>query len=42
MHQYYGNRDNDSNDYLAQSDDMDDFIRTVISACDYVKAKKRQ
>ena len=41
MHQYYGNRDNDSNDYLAQSDDMDDFIRTVISTCDYVKAKKR-
>ena len=23
MHQYYGNRDNDSNDFLAQSDDMD-------------------
>ena len=41
MHQYYGNRDNDSNDFLAQSDDMDDFIRTVISTCDYVKAKKR-
>ena len=41
MHQYYGNRDNDSNDYLAQSDDMDDFIRTIIATCDYVKAKKR-
>ena len=41
MHQYYGNRDDDSNDYLAQSDDMDDFIRTIISTCDYVKAKKR-
>ena len=41
MHQYYGNRDDDSNDYLAQSDDIDDFIRTVISTCDYVKAKKR-
>ena len=41
MHQYYGNRDNDSSDFLAQSDDMDDFIRTVIAACDYVKAKKR-
>ena len=24
QHQYYGNRDDDSNDYLAQSDDMDD------------------
>ena len=41
MHQYYGNRDNDSNDFLAQSDDMDDFIRTIIATCDYVKAKKR-
>lgn len=41
LHQYYGNRDNDSNDFLAQSDDMDKFIRTVIATCDYVKAKKR-
>ena len=41
MHQYYGNRDNDSLDFLAQSDDMDEFIRTVIATCDYVKAKKR-
>jgi len=41
LHQYYGNHDNDSNDFLAQSDDMDEFIRTVIATCDYVKAKKR-
>ena len=41
LHQYYGNRDNDSNDFLAQSDEMDEFIRTVIATCDYVKAKKR-
>lgn len=41
LHQYYGNTQNDSNDYLASSDDMDRFIRTVISTCDYVKAKKR-
>ena len=41
MHQYYGNRDNDSLDFLACSDDMDEFIRTVIATCDYVKAKKR-
>jgi len=41
LHQYYGNRDNDSNDYLAQSDEMSDFIRSVIATCDYVKAKKR-
>ena len=41
LHQYYGNKANDSNDFLAQSDDMDDFIRTVIATCDYVRAKKR-
>lgn len=41
LHQYYGNRENDSSDYLAQSDDMQRFISTVISTCDYVKAKKR-
>jgi len=41
MHQYYGNKNNDSNDYLAASDDMDAFIKTVISTCDYIKAKKR-
>lgn len=41
MHQYYGNRNNDTADFFALSDDMDQFIRSVISTCDYVKAKKR-
>jgi alpha-N-arabinofuranosidase len=41
LHQYYGNLDNDSTDYLALSNDMEDFIRTVIGTCDYVKGKKR-
>lgn len=41
LHQYYGNLNGDSNDYLAKSDDMDAFIHTVTSACDFVKAKKR-
>lgn len=41
LHQYYGNRDNDTPDYLANSMDMEHFIKTVISTCDYVKAKKR-
>lgn len=41
LHQYYGNRDDDTNDYLAKSNEMDEFIRTVIATCDYVKAKKR-
>ncbi|RKJ46484.1 alpha-N-arabinofuranosidase [bacterium 1XD8-76] len=41
LHQYYGNEKNDGADYLAQSDDMEEFIHTVLSVCDYVKAKKR-
>jgi len=41
LHQYYGNRNNDTADFLALSDEMDSFIKTVISTCDYVKAKKR-
>lgn len=41
LHQYYGNTMNDSSDYLAQSDDMEEFIHTVVSVCDFVKAKKR-
>ncbi|MDF2613914.1 MAG: alpha-N-arabinofuranosidase [Clostridia bacterium] len=41
LHQYYGNRDNNTANFLALSMDMDHFIKTVISTCDYVKAKKR-
>lgn len=41
LHQYYGNRDGDSADYLAQSLEMSRFIHTVTAVCDYVKAKKR-
>ncbi|OYD07168.1 arabinosylfuranosidase ArfA [Paludifilum halophilum] len=41
LHQYYGNRSDDTPSYLAKSLDMDQFIRSVIATCDYVKAKKR-
>lgn len=41
LHQYYGNRDNDTANYLANALDMDNFIQTVIATCDYMKAKKR-
>lgn len=41
MHQYYGNRDGNSQDYLASSVAMDQFITQVISICDAVKAKRR-
>ncbi len=41
LHAYYGNSDNDLPNYLAQSIDMDLFIKSVVSICDYIKAKKR-
>ncbi|QGQ45071.1 alpha-N-arabinofuranosidase [Metabacillus sediminilitoris] len=41
LHQYYGNRNDDTASYLAYSLDMDHFIKTIISTCDYIKAKKR-
>jgi len=41
LHQYYGNASNDPANYLAKNMDMDHFIKTVISTCDYIKAKHR-
>lgn len=41
LHNYYGNADNDTEDYLAKTQDMENFIHTVTAVCDYIKAKKR-
>ncbi len=41
LHTYYGNRDNDTANFLARSMDMDAFIKSIAATCDYVKAKKR-
>lgn len=40
LHQYYNNIAGDSADFLANSVAMEDFIKSVISICDFVKAKK--
>ncbi len=40
IHRYFENFGNDD-DFLASFKDMDDFIRTSIATCDYVKAYKR-
>lgn len=42
LHQYYGNTDNNTPDFLANTVAMDEFIASVISICDAVKAKKRK
>lgn len=41
LHQYYGNQEKGTKFFLAQSVDMEQYIKTVISTCDFVKAKKR-
>ncbi|MDY0093791.1 MAG: alpha-N-arabinofuranosidase [Candidatus Vecturithrix sp.] len=42
IHAYYGNLTNDIESFLAKSVDMDQFIRSVVAVCDYVKAKTRR
>ncbi|MGC8544575.1 MAG: alpha-N-arabinofuranosidase [Athalassotoga sp.] len=40
LHAYYGNQENDTPNFVAKSLDMENFIRSVVSTCDYVKSKK--
>jgi len=40
LHSYYGNRDDDSKEYLSQSMIMDDFISEVVSICDEIKKEQ--
>ena len=40
LHRYYGNAHNDTNDFLASTLDLNDFIKTVACICDSVKGKK--
>lgn len=41
LHTYYGNPEGRTMDFLANSVAMDEFIRSVVAICDYVKAKKK-
>ena len=41
LHTYYRNDEKGAANFLAKSLDMDNFIKSVISICDYVKAKTR-
>jgi alpha-N-arabinofuranosidase len=41
LHIYFSNKENDTPNFLGRSLEMDSFIKTVGSICDYVKAKKR-
>jgi alpha-N-arabinofuranosidase len=41
LHTYYGKRDGKPSHFLAQSLEMDRYIRDVVAICDSVKGKKR-
>src|SRR5829696_5874645 len=41
LHMYHRMLDGDAGSFLAQSVEMEEFIRTIAATCDYVKAKKR-
>jgi len=41
LHNYYGNRSNDTADFLAKTQDLEHFLHSVICTCDYVQAVKR-
>ncbi len=41
LHTYYGNRDDDTANFLARTLDMDEFIKSVVATCDYVKGKNK-
>lgn len=41
LHQYYGNKEEDTPGFLSKAEDMDSFIKTAAAICDVVKAKKR-
>ncbi|MDA1190519.1 MAG: alpha-N-arabinofuranosidase [Candidatus Poribacteria bacterium] len=41
LHTYYGNRDDNTPNFLAKSLNMDAFIKEVIATCDYIKARRR-
>ena len=40
LHCYYGNKENNTPDFLANAENMDKFIRTVAEICDEVQKKK--
>ena len=42
LHRYYGNPTHDTPSFLASTMNLDDFIRSVVSICDAVRAKKHE
>ncbi|MDN5346047.1 alpha-N-arabinofuranosidase [Petrotoga miotherma DSM 10691] len=41
LHAYYDNYENNIENFLAKSIDMDSYIKSAVAACDYVKGRKK-
>lgn len=41
LHQYFDGQEKGTEAFLAQADEMNEYIKTVTAVCDYIKAKKR-
>ncbi|MFY9125904.1 MAG: alpha-N-arabinofuranosidase [Defluviitoga tunisiensis] len=41
LHAYYDNYEDNIENFLAKSIDMDSYIKSVIATCDYIKGKKK-
>lgn len=41
LHQYFDGQEKGTEAFLAQADEMNEYIKTVSAVCDYIKAKKR-
>jgi alpha-N-arabinofuranosidase len=41
LHQYFGNQENNTENFLAKTAGMERFINTMIAVCDYIKGKKK-
>lgn len=41
LHHYYGGQEKGTEEFLAQSLDLEQYIRTILGVCDAVQAKKR-
>lgn len=40
LHNYYSNKENDTENYLCKNEEMDKYIKSVVAICDAIKGKK--
>ncbi len=40
LHQYFNNSDNDTKNFLAKNMELEEYIKTVVCICDFIKGKR--